>query len=166
MVDGQALQHAYAWWMQDGTADGLRQWLQAAQRRHIVQGESLGGRAMAGKRILVVEDDPRQRRWITSHLSGLLRERPYLFEATDGRQGIALALHERPDLIVLDDSLPTLRGGKVCHELKKDPETAAIKVVLLTVQDTLVGRFSADACLGKPYDAYELVRTVERLLGP
>jgi CheY-like chemotaxis protein len=120
---------------------------------------------MAGKRILVVEDDPRQRRWITSHLSGLLRERPDLFEATDGRQGIALALHERPDLIVLDDSLPTLSGGKVCHELKKDPETAAIKVVLLTVKDTqFVGRFSADACLAKPYDGAELVRTVERLL--
>ncbi len=122
---------------------------------------------MASKRILVVEDDPRQLRWITSHLGGLLRERPYLFEATDGRQGIALALHERPDLIVLDDSLPTLGGGKVCHELKKDPETAAIKVVLLTVKDTqLVGRFSADACLAKPYDGGELVRTVERLLGP
>ncbi len=81
---------------------------------------------MAGKRILVVEADPHQRRWIISHLSTALREKPYLLEAADGRQGIALALHERPDLIVLDDSLPELRRAAVCYEPKQDSETAPI----------------------------------------
>ena len=120
---------------------------------------------MAGKRILVVEDDPRQLRWITSHLSRLLHEKPYLFEAADGRQGIALALHEKPDLIVLDDSLPALSGATVCSELKHDLETAAIKVILLLGRDANTrGWLSADACLNKPYEADELVWTVERLL--
>jgi DNA-binding response OmpR family regulator len=122
---------------------------------------------MAGKRILVVEDDPRQRRWITSHLGGLLRERPYLFEATDGRQAIALALHEKPDVIILDDSLPQLSGTLVCQELKRDSETAPIKVIVLMVHGTRASHwFGADAYLSKPYDGGELVRTVERLLGP
>jgi CheY-like chemotaxis protein len=121
---------------------------------------------MASKRILVVEDDPRQRRWITSTLTQLA-QKPYLLEAADGRQAIALALHEHPDLIVLDDSLPELSGATVCHELKKDSETASIKVVLLMARDTRIrGGFWADACLTKPYDSGELLRTVEQLLQP
>ncbi len=122
---------------------------------------------MAGKKILVVEDDPRQRRWITSHLSRLLQEKPYLFGAADGRQGIALALHEKPDLIVLDDSLPRLSGTLVCQELKRDPETAPIKVILLMVRETRASYwFGADAYLSKPYDGGQLLSTVEQLLGP
>ena len=119
---------------------------------------------MAGKRILVVEDDPRQRRHLT-FLLAQLAEKPYLLEATDGREAIAIALHEKPDLILLDDSLPALSGATVCRELKIDSETAAIKVILLLGRDTNTrGWLAADACLNKPYDSGELVRTVERLL--
>ena len=120
---------------------------------------------MAGKKILVIEDDPRQRRWITTHLGRLQGGKPYLLEAEDARKGIALALHEKPDLIVLDDSLPRLSGTVVCQELKRDPETAPIKIVLLMVRETRRNEwFGADAYLSKPYDAGELLSTAERLL--
>ena len=120
---------------------------------------------MASKRILVVEDEPSQRRWILSHLSCQLEEKPYLLEAADGRRAIALALHEKPDLILLDDSLPGLPGTTVCHELKRDPETAPIKVLLMTAwHRRLPARLKADAYLDKPVDPGELLRKVERLL--
>jgi CheY-like chemotaxis protein len=119
---------------------------------------------MARKRILVVEDDARQRGWMTSTLAQL-EEQPYLLEATDGREAIAVALHEKPDLILLDDSLPELSGTTVCQELKKDPETAPIKVVLLTVWGTkLLDQHQADAYLAKPYNSGELLRMVEWIL--
>ena len=120
---------------------------------------------MASKRILVVEDDPRRRRWIIFHLSHQLEEKPYLLEAADGRRAIALALHEKPDLILLDDGLPELPGTTVCQELKLDPETAPIKILLMTAWHRRIpALLKADAYLEKPIDPGELLREVERLL--
>jgi two-component system alkaline phosphatase synthesis response regulator PhoP len=120
---------------------------------------------MASRRILVVEDNPHQRRRILYTLGRHLEGKPYLLEAADGRQAIALALHEKPDLILLDDSLPELSGTTVCQELKRDPETAPIKIVLLTVWDTrILDQHQADAYLAKPYNSGELLRMVEWIL--
>jgi CheY-like chemotaxis protein len=124
-----------------------------------------GGGAMASKRILVAESDDELRTMLTLLLTRHLAEKPILFEAADGREAIALALHEKPDLIVLDETLPKLQGTTVCHELKMDPETAPIKILMLTGwHRRMPYLLKADAYLDKPIDPGELLRKVERLL--
>src|SRR5687767_3931265 len=85
--------------------------------------------------ILIADDDQRARRYL--HLA-LIRQLPrtvQVLEAETGRQVIQLDLHEQLDLILLDDSLRELDGYTVCLELKRDPGTAMIKVLLMTVSD-------------------------------
>lgn len=81
------------------------------------------------KKILIVEDD-------LSYLE-LLRERiseegydP--LTATDGKQGLAVALKERPDLILLDIRMPIMDGLQMLSELRNDPYGAKVKVIMLT----------------------------------
>ena len=120
---------------------------------------------MAGKRILVAEGDARLRTMLTLLLARHLADKPTLFDAADGRQAIAVALHEKPDLILLDDGLPGLSGTSVGHELRRDPETAPIKILLMRAWHRIPpARLQADAYLEKPIDPGELVREVERLL--
>jgi threonine synthase len=58
-----------------------------------------------------------------------------LFEAADGRQAIELARKELPDLILLDLMLPDLDGFAVLDELKTNPETAALPVIVVTAKE-------------------------------
>ncbi|MBN2393316.1 MAG: response regulator [Anaerolineae bacterium] len=55
--------------------------------------------------------------------------------ATDGRQGLALADAQQPDAIVLDLEMPGMNGFEVCRELKANPQTASIPVIILTSHD-------------------------------
>jgi len=55
--------------------------------------------------------------------------------ATDGRQGLALADAQQPDAIVLDLEMPGMSGFEVCRELKANPQTASIPVIILTSHD-------------------------------
>jgi CheY-like chemotaxis protein len=52
--------------------------------------------------------------------------------ATDGAQGVAMALSERPDLILMDLSLPVLDGWEATRQIKAAPETKHIPVIALT----------------------------------
>lgn len=55
--------------------------------------------------------------------------------AADGRQGLALADAQQPDAIVLDLEMPGMSGFEVCRELKANPQTATIPVLILTSHD-------------------------------
>ena len=52
--------------------------------------------------------------------------------ANDGEAGIAVAVAERPDLILLDILMPKMKGRQVCARLKRHPETESIPVIFLT----------------------------------
>ena len=80
-------------------------------------------------RILLVEDNEMNR----DMLSRRLQRRGYeVVIAVDGGQGVALAQTERPDLILMDMSLPVLDGWEATRQLKADPETSGIPVIALT----------------------------------
>jgi two-component system cell cycle response regulator DivK len=81
------------------------------------------------KRILVVEDDPDNRRIVAKVLSV---EGYGVIEATDGIEALAQARAERPDLILMDLALPNVDGWEATRRLKSDPETRSIPVVALT----------------------------------
>lgn len=81
------------------------------------------------KKILFIEDESALQRAATQ----VLNEEGYrVYSALDGQTGIDLAKKERPDLILLDLVLPKKDGFEVLEELKKDPETAKIPVMILS----------------------------------
>jgi two-component system cell cycle response regulator DivK len=80
-------------------------------------------------KILLVEDNEMNR----DMLSRRLERRGYqLLIALDGEQGIAMAQSERPDLILMDMSLPVVDGWEAARRLKAAPETHAIPIIALT----------------------------------
>ena len=85
------------------------------------------------KVVLLVEDSPTQALGTQAVLEecGLT-----VVCAINGIMGIQLAYQVYPDAIVLDVQMPDLNGFQVCEELKKDPETAKIPIIMLTRQDT------------------------------
>ena len=80
-------------------------------------------------KILVVEDDKFLRELITQKLS---REGYDVVGAVDGEEGVVKAKKDQPNLILLDLILPGIDGFEVLSQIKKDPETSEIPVVILS----------------------------------
>jgi CheY-like chemotaxis protein len=80
------------------------------------------------KRIAVVEDNPDNRLLVRALLSDLYA----LTEYDNGRDAVAGIRADRPDLVLLDVSLPGMDGPEVLGTLRADPATAALPVVALT----------------------------------
>jgi len=84
---------------------------------------------MAGEKILVADDN----RQIRMLVSASLRSGGYvLIEAEDGEAALQTAIDEHPDLVLLDVNMPKLDGFEVLHFLHTRPDTADVKVVMLT----------------------------------
>jgi CheY-like chemotaxis protein len=91
--------------------------------------------------------------------------------AEDGARGVALARAERPDLILIDLSLPVLDGWEATRRLKADPVTRAIPVIALTAHAMASDRAKVveagcDDYDTKPVELPRLLAKIERLLGP
>lgn len=86
------------------------------------------------------------------------REGKYrLLLARDGEEALAITRRELPQLVLADISMPKLNGFEVCRQLKRDPLTAQIKVVLMTgfLESSYRGRMAevgADDIFTKPFD--------------
>jgi two-component system cell cycle response regulator DivK len=80
-------------------------------------------------KILVVEDDEANRELVTRVLR---REGFEVITANDGMIGVARALAEVPDLILMDLSLPELDGWEATRQIRANPVTAAIPIIALT----------------------------------
>jgi len=90
--------------------------------------------------------------------------------ANSGAQGVARAAEQRPDAILLDVMMPGMDGPTTFRELRKNPATARIPVVLLTakVQGTDQRRFAdlgVEAILFKPFDPLTLAGQISSALG-
>jgi two-component system, OmpR family, phosphate regulon response regulator PhoB len=118
-------------------------------------------------RVLIVEDQ--------SDICKLIRmtlefEDYEVFDAADGTAGLAMAQRVLPDIVLLDVMMPgELDGLQVCRQLKQDPATAHIVVVLLTARgqarDREAGQQAgADAYLVKPFSPLQLLDTIHALL--
>src|SRR5437762_2093353 len=81
------------------------------------------------KRILIVEDNELNRDVLSRRLAGRGYE---VVVAEDGRQGLALAESDRPDLILLDLGLPEIDGWECVRRLRANARTSHIPVVALT----------------------------------
>jgi CheY-like chemotaxis protein len=90
--------------------------------------------------------------------------------ASSGAQGLARAIEQQPDAILLDVMMPGMDGPTIFRELRKNPATARIPVLLLTakVQSSDQRRFAdlgVDAILFKPFDPLTLSTQIADLLG-
>jgi len=109
--------------------------------------------------ILCIEDNPTDVEVVARYLRG--RPGARLLSAVSGRAGIEYAVRDVPDVILLDLHLPDLHGEEVLNELKADPATAAIPVIVLSADASrgVIHRLLADgafAYLTKPIELAEL----------
>ena len=116
-------------------------------------------------RVLVVDDDDVIRQLITVNLE---LEGFEVATAVDGQDCLDKVKAVQPDVITLDIMMPRLDGWEAAGRLRADPETAGIKVVLLSARaqeaDLERGsRIGVDAYLTKPFDPDELIDVVRRL---
>ncbi len=118
------------------------------------------------KKILVVEDEKNIVRVVTYNLE---REGYQVSVAKDGEEALEKAGRELPDLILLDLMLPKMDGLEVCRQLRAQPKTAQLPIIMLTAKtqesDRIVGlEMGADDYLPKPFSPRELLARVKAVL--
>jgi len=118
------------------------------------------------EKILVIEDDPGTLRLLrhTLELEGYR-----VSTSRNGLQGLRMVQQEEPDLIVLDVMLPGLDGFELCHQLRAEPQTEQVPILMLSAKAREVDRSTglvvgANDYLAKPADPAEIVSRVKNLL--
>lgn len=118
------------------------------------------------KKILIIEDD----RDISNLLKHYLEKENYqTFWSVTGTSGISMALSQNPNLIILDLMLPEMDGLEVCRQLRRNPQTASVPIIMLTAKaeesDKVVGlELGADDYITKPFSPRELIARIKALL--
>jgi twitching motility two-component system response regulator PilH len=120
---------------------------------------------MPVKRVLIVDDSPTERFFLTD----VLRKQGYeVVTAESGEEGVTVAKQEKPDLILMDVVMPGLNGFQATRQLSRSPETASIPVIMCTTKgqetDRVWGmRQGAIDYLVKPVVAEELLAKIKAL---
>ena len=119
----------------------------------------------SGTQILIVEDHPTMReamRMVLEHEGFAIRE------AADGAAALSMVRQQQPDLVFLDLNIPGTSGADVLRQLKGDPETRDVRVIIVTATGEegreQVISLGADEYFTKPFSPLALLRTVERVL--
>lgn len=112
------------------------------------------------KKVLIVEDDPEIINLLTIHLEDLSCE---VSTAQDGRLGLSKALEEKPDLVILDVTLPEIDGIEVCRKIRTK---SVVPVIMLTAKSEEIDRvlgleIGADDYITKPFSVRELLARVK-----
>lgn len=118
------------------------------------------------KRILVIDDLPENVFMLQDRLEN---EGYEVITAYDGKTGIAKAISDMPDLILLDVMMPEMSGIEVCKNLKQNPATADIPVIIVTAkssaEDAKEGlEAGAFDYIKKPFDRIEMLARVNSAL--
>ncbi len=117
-------------------------------------------------RVLLVEDSEMNWDMLSRRL---VRQGYEVLVATDGKQGVEMALSEAPDLILMDMSLPVLDGWEATRQIKAAPETQAIPIIALTAHAMRGDREQAlaagcDDYETKPIEFQRLLQKMQVLL--
>jgi len=118
------------------------------------------------KKILVIDDEPELIKAVEIRLKSI----GYVVALSyDGRAGIDKAKEIKPDLIILDLIMPIMDGYVVAMELKNDPETKHIPIIILTASQredlkTRCRELGVASFIMKPFDTSDLVNMVNKIL--
>ncbi len=121
---------------------------------------------MLKNKILIVEDEES----LLKLESILLSSKGYnVTGVMDGKAALKEVQLNRPDLVILDIMLPEMDGFEVCRQIKQNPETSNIPVVMLTAkknsQDLARGQeVGSDAYITKPFKSSKVLDTIQELL--
>lgn len=116
--------------------------------------------------VLIVEDSPTEMQLEIAALQSLNCK---LVTATDATTALNQITQKQPDVIVLDIVLPDQNGFQLCRQIKNNPATSGIKVILLSSKNQPTDKFwgmkqGADVYLTKPFDDDELRNAVKAYL--
>jgi two-component system phosphate regulon response regulator PhoB len=120
----------------------------------------------ARERILVIDDEPDLLELVRVNLAQAGFE---VDAVATGREALERLRRSRPDLVILDLMLPDLPGTEICRQLRRDPATALLPVIMLTAKadevDRVVGfEIGADDYVTKPFSPRELLLRVRAVL--
>jgi two-component system, cell cycle response regulator DivK len=118
-------------------------------------------------KVLLVEDNEMNRDMLSRRL---IRRGYEVVFAVDGQQGVDMAKSEKPDIILMDMSLPVLDGWEATRRVKSDDATRGVPVIGLTAHAMSGDREKAieagcDDYDTKPVELDRLIEKIERLLG-
>jgi two-component system, cell cycle response regulator DivK len=124
------------------------------------------GGATMNNTILVVEDQEDNRQILRDLLASAGFR---MVEAHDGRQALAVARSERPDLILMDIQLPLVDGYEATRSIKRDPELKHIPVIAVTSyalsgDEKKALEAGCDAYIAKPYSTRSLLAKIGQFL--
>ncbi len=117
------------------------------------------------KTLIIADDEPTIRLLVSS----ILGKSYNMLTAADGQEVLDTVSQNKPDLILMDIMMPTMDGYSACASLKKDPRTADIPVVMLTVvghelNKVLAEQMGADGYITKPFNSQDLKDMVKKHL--
>lgn len=122
---------------------------------------------MAGERILIIDDDEQ----VASYIRLSFSLAGYQVEwIKDGRIAVQKVREMIPDAVILDLKLPGINGFRICEQLRLEPQTRAIPIIVVSgswkdSQDRIRSiEVGADDFLTKPFDAQELIARIKRML--
>ena len=120
------------------------------------------------RKILLVEDNEMNRDMLSRRL---VRSGYEVIMAEDGARGVAMATSDRPDLILMDMSLPEIDGWEATRQIKATPELRKIPIIALTAHAMGTDRDKAleagcDDYDTKPVELQRLLSKIETLLAP
>ena len=118
------------------------------------------------KKILIADDESSLRFLLRKTLEGNGFD---ILEAADGKQALALAQKQVPDLIIMDVVMPDLYGSEVCERLRKQPKTARIPIIIITANGNIYNEeqakeSGADYYMTKPFSPLKLKSLVHQIL--
>lgn len=117
---------------------------------------------MKGKKeILVVDDEPH----IVNLVKLTLGDEYIIHEAYSGLEALRILADVTPDLIILDLMMPTMDGYQVCSEIRNNPRTKDIPVMILSAKGQIIDKFKsinvgADDYVVKPFEPSDLAKRV------
>lgn len=122
------------------------------------------------KTILIVDDEPHIRALLEETLEDFVDNGVRLLIASDGVEGLTLALNKKPDLILLDVMMPKMNGYDICKAIKKKHKLSNIYIILLTAKGQEADKekgeeVGADTYMTKPFDPDEIIRKTSEVLG-
>jgi signal transduction histidine kinase/AraC-like DNA-binding protein/ligand-binding sensor domain-containing protein/CheY-like chemotaxis protein len=115
--------------------------------------------------VLVIEDTES----VLESIAGSLSEMYLVIKAKDGHNGLRLAKHAMPDIVVSDIGLPSMNGLEICTELKGSALTSHIPVILISSESgketvDMAYNCGANDFIEKPIDTFHLSRKIDALL--